>query len=83
MDMRFAILFTLVTAGWLCCGTLGAKGEPDKNNEKTTFPTPDTSVVKVGDRAPDFTLPGLDGQSVTLSSYQGKKPVFIVFGSYS
>ncbi|MFC1905677.1 redoxin domain-containing protein [Chloroflexota bacterium] len=28
--------------------------------------------AEVGKRAPDFTLPGLDGKSLTLSSFQGK-----------
>ena len=40
--------------------------------------------LKVGDTAPDFTLPLLDhsGQ-VTLSSFRGTKPVVLVFGSYT
>jgi len=31
-----------------------------------------TSVPSVGAPAPDFTLPGIDGTSVTLSEYQGQ-----------
>lgn len=31
---------------------------------------------KIGDRAPDFTLPGIDGKSVSLSDFSGK-PVII------
>ncbi len=31
---------------------------------------------KIGDKAPDFTLPGLDGKSISLSSFAGK-PVII------
>ena len=38
------------------------------------------SIVHAGDRAPDFTLPLLDGGEVTLSSLRGK-PVVVEFGS--
>ena len=40
--------------------------------------------LKVGDVAPDFTLKTLDGKkTVKLSSFKGKKPVLLVFGSYT
>lgn len=35
--------------------------------------------VKVGDLAPDFTLPSLSGKKITLSQYRGKKNVVISF----
>lgn len=35
--------------------------------------------LKVGDRAPDFTLPNQDGTPVTLSAYLGKKNVVLAF----
>ncbi len=34
---------------------------------------------KAGEKAPDFTVPGLDGTQYTLSSYQGKKVVLLNF----
>jgi hypothetical protein len=40
--------------------------------------------LKVGDPAPDFTLPLLDrSASIRLSSFQGVRPVVLVFGSYT
>ena len=43
---------------------------------------PDT--LKVGDAAPDFKLRTVDGTGeVQLSSYRGKRPVVLVFGSYT
>ena len=40
--------------------------------------------LKVGDRAPDVELVGLDGKSpVRLSSSIGAKPLIIVFGSFT
>lgn len=35
--------------------------------------------VKIGDPAPDFTLPSVSGDKVTLSQYHGKKNVVISF----
>jgi peroxiredoxin len=35
--------------------------------------------LKVGDTAPDFTLPSIDGSKVTLSSFKGKKTVVLAF----
>lgn len=38
----------------------------------------------VGDPAPGFTLPTADRQStVSLTSFRGKKPVVLIFGSYT
>lgn len=36
-------------------------------------------TLRVGDKAPDFTLPDQNGNKVTLSSFQGKKIVVLVF----
>ena len=39
---------------------------------------------KAGDLAPDFTLFDISGtESVTLSDFRGKKPVALIFGSYT
>jgi len=38
-----------------------------------------TNEPKIGDLAPDFTLPGVDGTSITLSSYRGSKNVLLSF----
>jgi peroxiredoxin (alkyl hydroperoxide reductase subunit C) len=35
--------------------------------------------VKIGDQAPDFTLPSVSGENVALSQYRGKKHVVISF----
>ena len=42
-------------------------------------PIDSTLKVKVGDLAPDFTLPSVAGDDVTLSQYRGKKNVVISF----
>lgn len=35
--------------------------------------------LKVGDEAPDFTLPAQDGKKIRLSDYRGKKNVMLAF----
>jgi peroxiredoxin len=42
-------------------------------------PTESTAKLKVGDRAPDFTLPALSGGKISLSAYLGKKNIVISF----
>lgn len=42
-------------------------------------PTDSHLKVKVGDAAPDFTLPTISGEKVSLSQYRGKKNVVISF----
>ncbi len=40
--------------------------------------------LKVGDAAPDFTLPDPTGKNMLkLSDFQGKKPVVMIFGSHT
>jgi len=42
-------------------------------------PTDSWTTLKIGDRAPDFTLPSVGGGEVTLSRYLGKQSVVISF----
>lgn len=42
-------------------------------------PTDSKPKLRVGDRAPDFTLPSITGEKITLSQYIGKKNVVISF----
>ena len=44
----------------------------------------DAKAPKAGDLAPDFTLLDISGEnSVALSDFRGKKPVALVFGSFT
>ena len=40
---------------------------------------PTAGAVEVGDRAPDFTLPGTNGVDISLKDFRGKKWVFLEF----
>ena len=39
-------------------------------------------TVEVGDEAPDFTLPSLDGSPIRLSDFRGKKLVLFMWASW-
>ena len=40
------------------------------------------NTVEVGDTAPDFTLPSLDGDPVSLSDYRGKRVALFMWASW-
>lgn len=53
-----------------------------KNNVYQTGkqkPTDSVLKVKVGDKAPDFTLPSVSGKKISLKNYRGKKNVVLSF----
>jgi cytochrome oxidase Cu insertion factor (SCO1/SenC/PrrC family) len=43
------------------------------------LPATDLDRVKIGEKAPDFTLENQDRKRFTLGSYRGKKNVVLVF----
>lgn len=44
----------------------------------------DTQAPKAGDPAPDFSLNDIQGENpLQLSSFQGNKPVALIFGSFT
>jgi peroxiredoxin Q/BCP len=40
-------------------------------------------ALQVGDKAPDFTLPGTTAGEIKLADYVGKKPVVVFFYIYA
>ena len=43
------------------------------------FNAGDGMALKVGDKAPDFTLPSTTGEKISLSQFRGQKPVVLFF----
>ena len=56
-----------------------AQGPPAPATAATPAPTPRPAKFKVGDMAPDFTLPDLKGNKVKLSDFRGKSNVVLAF----
>ncbi len=86
----------IVVGGWLLAGTVvvtavgGTTPAADRDqgrkqggefNAKPAKGEKYRNTLKVGDSAPDFTLPELSGKQVTLSNSGGKKPAVLIFGS--
>lgn len=65
-------LLTMGLVASLAGAAVVAQGPP---SAAPVMPT----VVKVGDMAPDFTLPGTDGKTHKLSDYRGKQAVVIAW----
>ncbi len=41
-----------------------------------------TGYPKVGDISPDFILPSLDGEEISLTGYRGKKLIVFMWASW-
>ena len=61
---RMLVLAGALSMGLLAQGPAGA---------------PPSSTLKVGDMAPDFTLPATDGKQVHLADFRGKSAVVLAF----
>lgn len=66
----------------LCFATAFGASEAFKDNiynPGQLKPVDSTLKVKIGEAAPDFTLPSVSGEKISLSQYRGKKHVVISF----
>ena len=43
------------------------------------FNAGDVMALRVGDKAPDFTLPSTTGEKISIGQFRGKKPVVLFF----
>ena len=72
LKMIFVLLWVLSFGYSPALAQLGPKDSTDLS------PT-DLQRIKVGQPAPDFTLEDMEGKSITLSDFRGKKTVVLVF----
>jgi cytochrome oxidase Cu insertion factor (SCO1/SenC/PrrC family) len=65
----------------LCLGLLIALSVslPAQQPSQQARPPAPKTHLKVGDAAPDFTLPATDSKTYTLSEFKGKKNVVLAF----
>ena len=68
----------LLAAACLASASIWAQ-TPAPAAPKPAAAKPMSSTLKVGDMAPDFTLPSTAGGKVTLSDFRGKKTVVLAF----
>lgn len=57
----------------------GANSPNTKATAENQAPAPPRTNLKLGDTAPDFTLPDTEGHPVKLSDFRGKKNVVLAF----
>ncbi|MBK8915370.1 MAG: hypothetical protein IPM64_12360 [Phycisphaerales bacterium] len=80
--------------GWLAVtaaigqesATTRAASQPESQRAATSQPAtkPARPAPEIGDTAPPFKLKSLDGKSeFELTSLRGKRPVLLLFGSYT
>ncbi|MFZ0932052.1 MAG: peroxiredoxin [Syntrophobacteraceae bacterium] len=78
---RYAVLWTLLSV--LVYATAGFSDSEQFQGKTYQLgglkPVDSRSKLKIGDKAPDFTLPSISGEPVSLSAYAGKKNVVISF----
>ena len=86
-----ALVITVLSLSCLTCqksgqstgGGSGANAANSPGGEQAGVasqqPSAPQTRLKVGDRAPDFTLTDTEGQTVKLSDYRGKKNVVLAF----
>ena len=81
--MKLQLFTTLLVLGALLTGGT-AHAQRANNARQKAMKQRKEGKLKVGDAATDFTLDSPDGKKAfKLSSFKGKKPVVLVFGSYT
>ena len=76
--------FLMLAAGLIACTIIPAPASSDDLKDGiyqvgTLKPVDSTLKVKVGDKAPDFTLRAVSGGTISLKDYRAKKNVMISF----
>lgn len=69
--MRKTLLSSILVSAVLLTSAAFAAGQ-----DQSSPPDP---TIKVGDNAPDFTMPDQNGKQVKLSDFRGKKNVVLAF----
>lgn len=78
MKRKLSILPALVVGTMLIAGSLSFAQQQPPAQQPANRTIAHTNL-KVGDMAPDFTLPDNQGHQVKLSDFRGKKNVILAF----
>ena len=79
MVFLLLLLFTVPFSSKASGQTISGAFKDSIYNPGNIKPIDSVLKVKVGDKAPDFTLPAVSGKSVSLNQFLGKKNVVISF----
>jgi peroxiredoxin len=82
LSARFAVASVALLAGIFT--TSGSAAESSKGGAQRKAPLslpPDARELKIGDAAPDFKLPGVDGATYTLASFKDARALMVIFMS--
>jgi len=80
--MKKVAIFSIIIAVFFCSTAAFGMSEAFKENlydSGQLKPTDSVLKVKVGESAPDFSLPSLSREKISLSQFKGKKNVVISF----
>ena len=69
------VLAAAALIGWSCQG----RPTPSSAADSGAAAIPGVPELKVGDAAPDFSLPGTDGKTYRLSDYKGRQAVVLAW----
>ncbi len=70
------------STGTLRSATLAAEREAEDVKEDEIMDHREDVPARVGDLAPDFTLPGVDGGQHSLSAFRGRWVILFTWGSW-
>ena len=79
--MQFVLAVALISLLWTAASSLAISEQFEGRIYAVgkLKPIDSQPTLKVGDKAPDFSLPSLSGEAVSLSQFKGKKNVVISF----
>lgn len=77
MQRLIRLLLFLLLLGAVGLTACGGDDKDDSNGNQDS--NNDASGLNVGDSAPAFSLPSVDGGEVSLSDYTGERPVLLYF----
>jgi cytochrome oxidase Cu insertion factor (SCO1/SenC/PrrC family) len=72
-------IFAALAIAVLAVAGIAQGTQPTTSTPPAPRPTPAPLALKVGDEAPDFTLPATDGTKVHLADFRGKSNVVLAF----
>jgi thiol-disulfide isomerase/thioredoxin len=78
-DEAFAVIAILLFAIWLGVAVNAQQPKPDGTGDNAPPSDDGYPILPIGSRAPDFSLPGIDGKTHSLKDYASAKILAVIF----